>query len=110
MDDDDNDNNRWTDQSFYPLRILTKCEPVEVAEVNFYIHVYIFCTARNQLISDEAYSFGDQFLNAEREERIYLVNKDTTAVSQNYLNIILCTYLDLFYGRKHSPEFSYYSC
>lgn len=56
-----------------------------------YVHnVSLFCTARNQLISDEAYSFGDMFLNAERDERIYLVNKDTTAVSVLYV----CLYLD----------------
>ena len=46
-----------------------------------YIHFYTVCPCRNQLISDEAYSFGDQFLNSEIDERKFLVNKDTTAVS-----------------------------
>ena len=51
-----------------------------VCTINTRLH---FCTARNQLISDEAYSFGDQFLNAERDERVYLVNKETAAVSES---------------------------
>ena len=46
-----------------------------------YMYTNSIFPGRNQLISDEAYSFGDMFLNAEREERMYLVNKDTTAVS-----------------------------
>ena len=60
-----------------------------------------FCTARNQLISDEAYSFGDQFLNAERDDRIYLVKKETTAVS-NYLNNM---YMFVSTVWKLSPQF-----
>ena len=40
------------------------------------------------MISDAAYSFGDQFLNAERDERRFLVNKDPTAVSLNRLHIV----------------------
>ena len=47
------------------------------------------------MISDEAYSFGDQFLNAERDERKFLVNKDTTAVSTNCLYIFVQMYLRL---------------
>ena len=58
------------------------------------VHIIIFlCTSRNQLISDDAYSFGDRFLNEEKDERIYLIKKETTAVSILY--VCVCIY----YGR-----------
>ena len=53
-----------------------------------YTCTLFFCTSRNQLISDEAYSFGDMFLNAERDERTYLVSKDTTSVSILYMYMV----------------------
>ena len=56
------------------------------AVYNVCAYYYFLCISRNQLISDDAYSFGDRFLNEERDERLYLVKKETTAVS-----ILYCT-------------------
>lgn len=46
------------------------------------------CVCRNQLITDAAYSFGDQLLNADIGERVVLVKQQPKEVSLPYYVLV----------------------